>query len=165
MLLVALSHGTGRSSCSRFAYAFLSTNSKGSNLGRSSYTYSLREQLHSSRYRLFSTASNETNEKARVLFLGTPDVAATSLGKIVEASKIEGSPFEVVAVVTQPPKRRKRRGKEIPSPVGLRAEDLDIPILCPEKAKDPAFLDELENEIKPDLCITAGKNIVFLPRN
>jgi len=163
MLLVALSHGTGRSSCSRFAYAFLSTNSKGSNLGRSSYTYSLREQLHSSRYRLFSTASNETNEKARVLFLGTPDVAATSLGKIVEASKIEGSPFEVVAVVTQPPKRRKRRGKEIPSPVGLRAEDLDIPILCPEKAKDPAFLDELENEIKPDLCITAAYG-QYLPK-
>ena len=117
-----------------------------------------REKLQSSQFRLFSTASDEAPEKTRVLFLGTPDVAATSLEKIVEASKSEGSSFEVVAVVTQPPKRRKRRGKEIASPVGLRAEDLDIPILCPEKAKDPDFLDELENEIRPDLCITAGKN-------
>ncbi len=43
------------------------------------------------------------------------------------------SVFEVVGVVTQPPKRRKRKGKEIPSPVGLLANELDIPVLCPDK--------------------------------
>lgn len=46
------------------------------------------------------------------------------------------SVFEVVGVVTQPPKRRKRKGKEIPSPVGLLAEELDIPVLCPEKVRN-----------------------------
>jgi len=69
----------------------------------------------------------------------------------------------MVGVVTQPPKRRKRRGKVVPSPVGLVAEELNIPVLCPEKAKDPGFLEELENEVRPDLCITAAYG-QYLPK-
>lgn len=102
-------------------------------------------------------------EKARILFLGTPEVAATSLERIVAESKKDDSPYEVVGVVTQPPKRRKRRGKEVPSPVGLAAEELEIPVLTPEKAKDDDFLTALENEYKPDLCITAAYG-QYLPK-
>lgn len=57
-----------------------------------------------------SSESSSCAEKARVVFLGTPDVAATSLNRIIEKSKEEDSVFEVVGVVTQPPKRRKRKG-------------------------------------------------------
>ena len=100
---------------------------------------------------------NDNDRKARVVFLGTPEVAATSLQTLYDATQSDPAcPFEVVGVVTQPPKRRKRRGKEIPSPVGLVAEELDIPVLCPEKAKDKDFLDALENDMRPDLCITAA---------
>lgn len=108
--------------------------------------------------------------KARIVFLGTPDVAADTLKSIVEESKKDDCRYEVVGVVTQPPKRRKRRGKVVASPVGLVAEELGIPVLCPEKAKDPAFLDELERTIRPDLCITAAygqylpKRFLALPR-
>ena len=69
-----------------------------------------------------------------MLFLGTPDVAATSLRTIFEDS-IKDSNYEVVGVITQPPKRRKRKGKEIPSPVGFAAEELGIPVMCPEKVR------------------------------
>jgi methionyl-tRNA formyltransferase len=111
-----------------------------------------------------STRLHSTSEKARILFLGTPEVAATSLQTIVESSRRdENSPYEIVGVVTQPPKRRKRRGKEEQSPVGLIATELDIPILTPEKAKDDAFLTSLENEFKPDLCITAAYG-QYLPK-
>lgn len=118
--------------------------------------------------RLYSSASpdaddatsnndNDDDKKARVVFLGTPEVAATSLQTLYDATQSDPAcPFEVVGVVTQPPKRRKRRGKEIPSPVGLVAEELDIPVLCPERAKDKDFLDALENDMRPDLCITAA---------
>jgi hypothetical protein len=78
------------------------------------------------------------SEKPRVLFLGTPDVAATSLRSIFEHSINKGSSlsnYQLVGVVTQPPKRRKRKGKEIPSPVGLVAEELGISVLCPEKVR------------------------------
>ena len=122
--------------------------------------------------RLFSSISDESDsKKARVLFLGTPEVAASSLQAIYERSLETTSPYEVVGVVTQPNKRRKKRsGAILPTPVGMVAEELGIPILCPEKAKDKDFLDELENSVKPDLCITAAygqyltKRFLALPK-
>lgn len=114
---------------------------------------------------LFATAagSGATNEKARILFLGTPDVAATSLERLVSESQKESCPYEIVGVVTQPPKRRQRRGKEVPSPVGMVAQECNLPVLCPEKAKDDVFLTELEQMYKPDLCITAAYG-QYLPK-
>jgi len=43
------------------------------------------------------------------------------------------------------------------------AEELGIDVLCPEKARDKEFLDALENEVKPDLCITAAYG-QYLPK-
>ena len=77
--------------------------------------------------RLFSV------EKKRVVFLGTPEVAASSLKRLYEASQKEDTLFEIVTVITQPPRRRKRQGTLEPSPVGKVAEDLGIPVLHPEK--------------------------------
>jgi methionyl-tRNA formyltransferase len=95
--------------------------------------------------------------------LGTPDVAASTLQAIYDASTLPGATFEVTTVVTQPPKRRKRKGKMEASPVGKVAEDLGLAVLCPEKANDKAFLDHLANEVRPDLCITAAYG-QYLPK-
>ena len=110
--------------------------------------------------RLFSTTDESTGEKKRVVFLGTPEVAATTLRKLHEDSKDK---YEIVTVITQPPKRRRRKGKAEPSPVGATAEELGLPVLSPEKANDKEFLDCLENEIKPDLFITAAYG-QYLPK-
>ena len=104
--------------------------------------------------RLYATNNNEA--KKRIVFLGTPDVAASSLQAIYDASTLPDANFEVSTVVTQPPKRRKRKGKLEPSPVGKVAEDLGLSVLCPEKANEKGFLDHLADEVKPDLCITAA---------
>lgn len=111
--------------------------------------------------RLF--VSDSMGGKKRVVFLGTPDVAATTLKRLYDESQKETSPYDIVTVITQPPKRRKRKGQLEPSPVGKIAEELGIPILHPEKAKDPEFLDELANKVKPDLCITAAYG-QYLPK-
>lgn len=102
-------------------------------MARCGRAFSTIRRVHPT-WRLYSTADPSASEKttSRVLFLGTPDVAATSLRNIFKDS-IKDSNYEVVGVVTQPPKRRKRKGKEIPSPVGFAAEELGIPVLCPEK--------------------------------
>jgi len=105
---------------------------------------------------LHSISSNiiddEDDGKARVLFLGTPDVAAISLKTIYEQSQCPNSAYKIVGVVT-----KRRLCKRKPSPVKLVAEELELPyILHPEKASDIEFLDELENIVKPDLCITAA---------
>jgi len=111
--------------------------------------YRIKKLVFRSQFRTFA-------EKARVVFLGTPDVAASSLSRLIEKSKEDLSVFDIVGVVTQPPKRRRRKSAPEPSPVGKVAEEHGIMTLCPEKAKDPEFLDALENDMKPDLCITAA---------
>ena len=94
----------------------------------------------------------------KVIFLGTPEVAASSLQKIIQ----EADGYQVVSVVTQPPKPRKRKKAPEPSPVAKMAEKYQIPVLNPEKAKDPLFLEELE-KMQPDLCITAAYG-QYLPK-
>jgi methionyl-tRNA formyltransferase len=103
----------------------------------------------------------ETHKK-RIVFLGTPEVAAETLTTLHAASRRSPPPpldggiaFEIVSVVTQPPRRGKRRGKLENSPVHRAAETLKLSVLTPEKANDPAFLDEIA-ALRPDLCITAA---------
>lgn len=110
--------------------------------------------------RLYSTINDNPDGGKRVVFLGTPEVAATTLRKLHEDSI---GKYEIVCVVTQPPKRRRRKGKVEHSPVGIAAEELGLTILSPEKANDKEFLDRLELEMKPDLCITAAYGN-FLPK-
>jgi methionyl-tRNA formyltransferase len=116
---------------------------------------------------LFSTNNNNDNNyditndttprKQRIVFLGTPQVAATTLQTLYQASQQPESIFEIVGVVTQPPKRRKRKGTTEPTPVGLVAASLGLPhILTPDSAKDDTFLTTLERDIRPDVCITAA---------
>lgn len=85
-------------------------------------------------WRLFSSVSDDSGKK-RVVFLGTPEVAASCLRRLYEESTTEGSPYDIVGVITQPPKRRKRKGKLEPSPVGKVAEEIGLPVLCPEKVR------------------------------
>jgi methionyl-tRNA formyltransferase len=94
---------------------------------------------------------------------GTPDVAATTLRTLHDDSMKLESPYRIVSVITQPPKRRKRKGPVVASPVGIVADDLGIPVVSPEKANDPSFLQDLETLIRPDLCITAAYG-QYLPK-
>jgi methionyl-tRNA formyltransferase len=118
-------------------------------------------------WRLFSSSSSTSNDttndkKKKVVFLGTPEVAASSLRRLYEDSTLKKN-YEISCVITQPPKRRKRKGNPEPSPVGKVAEELGITVLCPEKAKDVDFLDQLQHDIQPDLCITAAYG-QYLPK-
>ena len=83
----------------------------------------------------------------KLVFLGTPDVAVSVLQALV------ASPYELTAVVTQPPAPAGRNKKLTPSPVQVAAEAMRLNVLSPSSAKDPAFLEEMER-IAPDLCVT-----------
>lgn len=97
----------------------------------------------------------------KVVFLGTPDVAARSLELLQQASS--GSElFDIVAVVSQPPAPSGRNKKLTPSPVHALADSLKIPLYTPESAKDEVFLSALE-ALSPDLCVTAAYGN-FLPK-
>ena len=81
--------------------------------------------------------------------MGTPDFAVTSLNKII------ASGIEVAGVVTVPDRKSGRGQKVNSSPVKKAAESHGIPILQPEKLKNPEFLKEL-NDLNADLFVVVA---------
>lgn len=78
-------------------------------------------------------------EKLRIVYMGTPDFAVEPLKVLVENG------YQVVGVVTMPDKPAGRGMKLRFSPVKEYASAQNIPILQPEKLKDPVFLEELKS--------------------
>lgn len=109
-----------------------------------------------------SQPSPPLDSKRRVVFLGTPQVAANTLQTLYEASQTDTSTFDITAVVTQPPAPVGRKRQLTKSPVHQFAESLSIsPIFTPASASDTAFLSDIE-DIRPHACITAAYGN-FLP--
>jgi methionyl-tRNA formyltransferase len=82
----------------------------------------------------------------RILFLGTPEFAATSLRALVEGG------YNVVGVVTAPDRPAGRGQRPRESEVKRYAATVGLRVLQPEKLRAPEFLSELE-ELRPDLGI------------
>ena len=79
-------------------------------------------------------------EDLRIVFMGTPEFAVETLKALVE------NEYNVVAVVTQPDKPVGRHGSVLqPSAVKTYALEHGLPVLQPEKMKDPAFVEELKS--------------------
>lgn len=97
-----------------------------------------------------------TETPLRIIFMGTPDFAATSLAALLQG------PDQVVAVVTQPD-RPKGRGKKLsPPPVKVLAQDKGIPLLQPAKIRTEAFRDELL-AFHPDLVVVTAYGRILPP--
>lgn len=75
----------------------------------------------------------------KVVFFGTPDFAVASLDALVQNS------FDVLAVVTAPDKPAGRGMQLQASSVKQYALDHQLPILQPEKLKDPQFIATLQD--------------------
>lgn len=71
----------------------------------------------------------------RVAFFGTPSFAVPTLAALL------ASRHPVVGVVTQPDRPRGRGQKQTLAPVKQLSLDNGLPILQPDRLKDPAFLD------------------------
>ena len=79
-------------------------------------------------------------EDLRIVFMGTPEFAVETLQALVE------NEYNVVAVVTQPDKPVGRHQTEMqPSQVKQYAVAHGLPVLQPEKMKDPAFVEQLRS--------------------
>ncbi len=79
-------------------------------------------------------------EDLRIVFMGTPEFAVETLKALVE------NEYNVVAVVTQPDKPVGRHQTEFqPSEVKKYALEHNLPVLQPEKMKDPAFVEQLRS--------------------
>ncbi|MBQ5957586.1 MAG: methionyl-tRNA formyltransferase [Bacteroidales bacterium] len=85
----------------------------------------------------------------RIVYFGTPEFAASQLEAILQAG------YEVAAVVTMPDKPAGRGKKIQCSEVKKSALAHQLPILQPEKLKDPNFLQELAS-FQADLFIVVA---------
>ena len=81
----------------------------------------------------------------RVVFMGTPDIAATCLKKILADG------FEVVGVYTQPDRPKGRGMKMVFPPVKEVAIAHNIPVFQPENFREDRDVQALR-DLKPDVC-------------
>lgn len=85
----------------------------------------------------------------RIIFMGTPDFAVASLEALLHANE------EVVAVVTTPDKPAGRGQKMHESAVKKYALQQGLPVLQPEKLRDPDFIAALRS-YRADLQIVVA---------
>ena len=81
----------------------------------------------------------------RVVFMGTPDIAATCLKKIIADG------FEVVGVYTQPDRPKGRGMKMVYSDVKEVALANNLPVFQPENFREEETVQQLR-DLKPDIC-------------
>ncbi len=98
----------------------------------------------------------------KIVFMGSPDFSLQSLRLLAEK-------YQVVGVVTQPD-RASGRGRELKAPpVKTLALELNIPVIQPEKLREPEAMQQLR-EWDPDLIVVAAfgqllkKEVLDLPK-
>jgi methionyl-tRNA formyltransferase len=89
--------------------------------------------------------------------MGTPDLACESLRALYAEPG-----FEVVQVVTQPDRPKGRDLKLTPSPVKTLALSLGLPVLQPERAREPGFIQAMA-ALKSDLIAVAAFGQILPP--
>jgi methionyl-tRNA formyltransferase len=101
--------------------------------------------------------------QTKIVFMGSPDFALPTLSALARE-------YQVVGVVTQPD-RASGRGRELKAPpVKSLALELGIPIIQPEKLKQPDAMDQLR-AWSPDLIVVAAfgqilkKDVLELPHH
>ena len=81
----------------------------------------------------------------RVVFMGTPDIAATCFKRIIADG------FEIVGCYTQPDRPKGRGMKMVFSPVKEVAIANNIPVFQPENFKSEETIEQFK-ALKPDIC-------------
>ena len=100
----------------------------------------------------------------RIVFMGTPELAAVSLRALISSKG-----FEIAGVVTQPDQPKGRGLKLQASPVKEAAQSENLPVLQPERAREENFIKRLA-ALQPELIAVAAygqilpKAILELPR-
>ena len=80
----------------------------------------------------------------RIMFMGTPEIAATVLKRLIDDS------HEVTSVITREDKPRGRGNVMTPTPVKSLAQEHGIPVYTPATLRDEAFA-QLLRELDPEL--------------
>jgi methionyl-tRNA formyltransferase len=89
------------------------------------------------------------NHSLRIIFMGTPDFAVATLNRLLTDG------CNIVAVITAPDRPSGRGLQLTESPVKKAALAAGLPVLQPEKLRDPQFLEQLQS-YKADLQVVVA---------
>jgi methionyl-tRNA formyltransferase len=92
----------------------------------------------------------------RLIFMGTPQFALPSLEAILASGE------EVAAVVTQPDRPRGRGQVVTPGPVKELALAWNLPVLQPQRLKDPDLIHQLQT-LAPELLVVVAYGRILPP--
>ncbi len=84
----------------------------------------------------------------KIIFMGTPEFSVPILQSISQ------SEHKILAVYTQPPKKKLRGQKVTKSPIHLVSQKLNIPVRSPEKI-DPEEVNYIKN-LQPDVVVVVA---------
>ena len=93
----------------------------------------------------------------RIIFMGTAELACASLELLARSPE-----FQILAVVTQPDRPKGRALQLQSSAVKVLARRLQLPVLQPERARDPIFIESLR-ALAPDLIVVAAYGQLLPP--
>jgi methionyl-tRNA formyltransferase len=105
----------------------------------------------------------------RIVFMGSPDFAVPALKALADLGGSQTRPYNIVGVVTQPDRPSGRGMTLTPPPVKVAAQELGIPVIQPEKLKQPEAFEQLQ-DWAPDLIVVAAfgqilrQNVLDLPK-
>ena len=85
----------------------------------------------------------------KILFMGTPDIAADAL------TALHAAGHDILGAVCQGDKPKGRGHRMMPPPVKERALSLGIPVYQPERVRDEAFIETV-SALAPDACVVVA---------
>lgn len=90
----------------------------------------------------------------RIIFMGTPDFAASALAALI------GAGHEIAAVYTRAPKPAGRGMRAQKTPVHDLAENFAVPVFTPRSLRDPAAQAEFA-ALKADVAVVAAYGLIL----
>ena len=92
----------------------------------------------------------------RVVFMGTPDIAAVCLSELISSG------HDVVGVITGEDKARGRGNVMTPTPVKALALENSIPVYTPQTLRDESFM-EILRKLAPDINVVVAYGKILPP--
>ncbi len=103
-------------------------------------------------------------QKHKIIFIGTPKIAESTLKKLIESEK-----YKPCLVITQKDKPVGRKKVLTPPPVKVLSEKHNIEVFQPESIKEKEAIEKIKN-INPDLIVVLAygqiipKEIIDIPK-
>ena len=93
----------------------------------------------------------------KILFMGTPEIAAESLKAIIDCDE-----FEIVGVISQPDRPFGRKLKMMPSAVKVLSLEYGLNVMTPESVNTPESI-EMIKKLKPDIIVVVAYGQIIKP--